>query len=566
MISSLHIENIAVIKSLDLDFDEGFTVITGETGAGKSIIIDSISLVLGAKAQPTLIRTGEERAYVSALFTSLSKAAETMLSDMGVTVAEGEITVERTVTIDGKSTAKINGRSVSQANLRRVMASLITINGQSESLSLKTPEAQLALLDEYAEDEAELTAYKAAYSELTAVKTEYDEVGRLSKEGALAADLLKYQIKEIDAAKLKADEDEELDMERARLKAGERILKLASFVYRAAYGNDKGASAAYLSERAASAMEQLSEFSKEAADDAEKLRSISADLEDIARRTYDTFGLGGAEDEDPAERLLRIEDRLDIIHRLKRKYGGSVAAVLAHRDEAEKKLDAIENNDERIAQLALELAEKTAFAEQLSRILADKRREAAELLTKRVCDVLVGLDMPKVTFFVRFTKTELTADGGESAEFYISANAGEDARPLSLTASGGELSRVMLAIKSVGNIKSGEGTIIYDEIDTGVSGSTSGKIGLRLKESAESRQIICITHSAQIAALADTHYLTSKKEVNGRTESAVTTLSGEERIKEIARIIGGINVTDTQRRAARELIAEGNASDNSAKN
>ncbi len=557
MISSLHIENIAVIKCLDLDFGEGFTVITGETGAGKSIIIDSISLVLGAKAQPTLIRTGEERAYVSALFTGISEESERMLSDLGVAVTDGEITVERTVVADGKSTAKINGRAVSQANLRRAMASLLSINGQSESLSLKTPEAQLALLDEYAEDGAELSAYREAYGELTAVRSEFDEVSRLSREGALAADLLKYQIKEIDSAKLKEDEEEELNMERARLKAGERIVKLASFVYRAAYGNDKGASAAYLSERAASAMEQLSEYSKEAAEDAEKLRSISAELEDIARRTYDTFGLGGAEDEDPAERLERIEDRLDVIHRLKRKYGSSVSAVLQHRNEAAKKLDAIENNDERIAELTRLLSEKTAEAEKCAYALAEKRREAAELLTGRVCDVLTGLDMPKVTFFVRFTKTELTSDGGESAEFYISANAGEDARPLALTASGGELSRVMLAIKSVCNVKSGEETIIYDEIDTGVSGSTSGKIGLRLKESAERRQIICITHSAQIAALADTHYLTSKKEVNGRTESVVTVLSGEERIKEIARIIGGINVTDTQRRAARELIAEG---------
>lgn len=560
MISSLHIENVAVIKSLDVDFGGGFTVITGETGAGKSIILDSISLLLGAKAQAALVRTGEARAYVSALFTEVPSAVAAILSELGIDAEDGELTVERTVSSDGKSTAKINGRAVSLLNLRRVMTPMITINGQSESLSLKTSEAQMALLDEYAEDEHELTLYRAAYEELTAVRAEYAEVKRLAGEGALAADLLKYQIKEIDSAKLKPDEDDELNLELARLRAGERIIKLASFVYRAAYGNEKGASAAYLSERAASAMEQLSEFSKDAAEDAEKLRSISADLEDIARRTYDTFELGGAEDEDPSERIEKIEDRLDVIYRLKRKYGGTLAAVLSHRDEAARKLDAIENNDDRIAELQKTLAEKTKTATHLAEALTEKRKLAAAAMTSQICDVLYGLDMPKVTFFVDFVPTELYADGAETISFYISANAGENARPLSLAASGGELSRVMLAIKSVGNKKSGEATVIYDEIDTGVSGSTSGKIGLRLKESAESRQIICITHSAQIAALADTHYLTSKKEVNGRTESVVTTLSGEERIKEIARIIGGINVTDTQRCAARELIAEGGTS------
>ncbi len=557
MISSLHIENVAVIKSLDVDFEGGFTVITGETGAGKSIILDSISLLLGAKAQSALVRTGESRAYVSALFTDVPNDVALALSELGIDADDGELTVERTVSSDGKSTAKMNGRAVSLLNLRRVMTPMITINGQSESLSLKTSEAQMALLDEYAEDERELTLYRAAYEELTAVRAEYAKVKRLAGEGALAADLLKYQIKEIDAAKLKPDEDDELNLELARLKAGERIIKLASFVYRAAYGNEKGASAAYLAERAASAMEQLSEFSKDAVEDAEKLRSISAELEDIARRTYDTFELGGAEDEDPSERIEKIEDRLDVIFRLKRKYGGTLAAVLSHREDAARKLDAIENNDDRIAELEKVLAEKTNEAARLAEALTEKRKLAAASMTSQICDVLVGLDMPKVTFFVDFAPSELYADGAETISFYISANAGEDARPLSLAASGGELSRVMLAIKSVGNVKSGEATVIYDEIDTGVSGSTSGKIGLRLKESAEYRQIICVTHSPQIAALADTHYLTYKREIDGRTESFVRTLDGEDRINEIARIIGGINVTQTQKRAARELIAEG---------
>lgn len=556
MISSLHIENVAVIRSLDVDLNGGFTVITGQTGAGKSIIIDSIALILGAKAQTALIRTGESRAYVSALFTDVTSTASEMLSELGVTVEDGELTVERTLTVDGKSTVKVNGRSVSLSNLRRVMSTLITVNGQSESLSLKTPEAQLALIDEYAETSAELAEYSARYEEYTSVRSEYDEVKRLSNEGALAADLLKYQIKEIDAAKLSVDEEDELTLEKARLKAGERITKLAAFVYRAAYGNEKGASAAYLAERAASAMEQLADYSRDAAEDAEKLRSIAAELEDIARRTYSEFELGGAEEEDPAERLEKIDDRLDVIHRLKRKYGGTLAAVLAHRNAAADKLDAIENNDERIEKLEKQLAETKKSALAAANVLTEKRRAASEVMSEEICRVLTGLDMPKVTFNVRFTETELTSTGTEAAEFYISANAGEDVRPLATAASGGELSRVMLAIKSVGNKKSCEETLIYDEIDTGVSGSTSGKIGLRLKESAKSRQIIAITHSAQIASLADTHLLVEKHETGGRTETSVKMLEGEDRIDEIARIIGGINVTETQRNAARELIAE----------
>ncbi len=556
MISSLHIENVAVIRTLDIEFEQGFTAITGQTGAGKSIIIDSIALTLGAKAQTSLIRTGETRAYVSAIMTDVPPYAAETLAQLGISVEDGEITVERTVSADGKNTAKVNGRSITLSNLRRVTSELITVNGQSESLSLKTPEAQLALIDEYAETEAQLAEYASLYEKYTAIRSEYEAVKKLSHEGALAADLLKYQIKEIDAAKLSESEEDELTLEKARLKAGERITKLAAFVYRAAYGNEKGASAAYLAERAASAMEQLADYSRDAKEDAEKLRSIAIELEDIARRTYSEFELDGREDEDPAERLEKIEDRLDIIHRLKRKYGGTLAAVLAHRDAAADKLDAIENNDERIEKLEKELASAEKAASEAASRLTEKRKAASKTMSEEICRVLAELDMPKVTFDVRFTKTELSPSGDEAAEFYISANAGEDVRPLATAASGGELSRGMLAIKSVENKKSAEETLIYDEIDTGVSGSTSGKIGLKLKESARSRQIIAITHSAQIASLADSHLLVEKHETGGRTETTVKVLSGEARIDEIARIIGGINVTETQKKAARELIAE----------
>lgn len=560
MLTSLHIENVAVIKTLDLELGGGFTVLTGETGAGKSVILDAISMVSGAKAQPQLIRTGEERARVTALFTGIDGERAARISELGISVSDGELEVERIVTADGKSTARICGKSISQASLRRAMSNLISINGQSESLSLKTSEAQLALIDDYADNAVQREAYVSAYAEYTEARAEAEKIERLSREGALAADLLSYQVKEIDAAKLRDGEEDELRMEAARLRSGEKITKLANYVYRAAYQNEKGASASYLAERAASALEQLTEYSPDAAADAEKLRSISYELEDIARRTYQTFDLGGSADEDPAERLVEIEDRLDLIRRLERKYGADVATVLAHRAEAAGKLDAIENNEERMAEAMARLGRAEAEARARGGELSLSRREASARMTAEICEVLFGLDMPKVTIEVRFSDCGLSPLGCETAEIYISANAGEDVRPLSLAASGGELSRVMLAIKSVENNRFGESTIIYDEIDTGVSGSTSGKIGLRLRSSSAGTQIICVTHSAQIASLADRHLLISKREREGRTETSVTELSGEARIDEIARIIGGINVTETQRKAARELIAEGEQS------
>ncbi len=559
MLTSLHIENIAVIKSLDLTLGGGFTVLTGQTGAGKSVIIDSVAMITGAKASPQLIRTGEQRASVTALFSGIDEATAAELLRAGITVSDGELEVERTVSADGRSTARINGKGVSQATLRRSVSPLLSINGQSESLSLKSTEAQLALIDSYAGD-GELTAsYAEAYAEYLTVKTDAEELDRLSREGALAADLLSYQVKEIDSAKLSPGEEEELRMEEARLRSGEKVTKLASFVYRAAYQNEKGASAAYLSERAASALEQLKEFSPSAAEDAERLRSISYELEDIARRVYSAFDLGGSAEEDPTERLSEIGDRLDTIKRLERKYGIDIKAVLAHRAEAAQKLDAIENNDERRDEANKRLTAAKTAAEACGRKLSEARREAAGRMTEEVCGVLTGLDMPKVKIEVRFSDCGLSPHGTEDAEIFISANAGEDVRPLSLAASGGELSRIMLAIKSVERERHGEATVIYDEIDAGISGRTSGKIGWRLREGSRGTQIICVTHSAQIAALADTHLLIAKEERGGRTETHVTELSGEARIDEIARIIGGISVTETQKNAARELIAESDA-------
>jgi len=557
LLSSLHIENIAVVRKLDVEFGGGLTVLTGETGAGKSIIIDSIGLIMGAKPNPQLIRTGETEAYVAALFTEINDNAAKQLAECGVSTDDGEVYIERTITQDGKSKAKINGRSVSASLLRRVAEVLITINGQNESMLLRSHEAQLALLDLYAGAGDIAAAYGEAYSHLISLRSKAEELRRAAKEGALAADLLKYQINEIDAAKLRVGEEEELQKERARLRDREKTVKLASFVYRAAYMNDKGVSASVLAERIAAALSQLAEYSDEAAADAERVSAIATELEEIARRTYAAFELDEALDEDPTERLDRIEGRLDLISRLKRKYGGDIESILAHRNSAAERLNAIENNDELVSQIEAEIKEAEERAKYLAASLTALRADAARRMAEKVTEILASLDMPKVSFHIALMPRELSPHGAEDVEFRISANAGEDTRPLSLVASGGELSRVMLAVKSVVSDDDSGMTVIYDEIDAGVSGATSGKIGLQLRKTARGGQTICVTHSAQIAAMADTHLLVSKAERDGRTETEVTPLSGEARVNEVARIIGGINVTETQRKAAIDLIAEG---------
>lgn len=557
MLSSLHIENIAVVRKLDVEFGGGLTVLTGETGAGKSIIVDSIGLIMGAKPNPQLIRTGETEAYVAALFTEISDTAARRLAECGVGLEDGEVYIERIITNGGKSKAKVNGRSVSASLLRRVAELLITINGQNECMLLRSHEAQLALLDVYAGTGEVATAYGDAYSKLISLRSRAEELRRAVKEGALAADLLKYQINEIDAANLRVGEEEELLKERARLRDREKTVKLANFVYRAAYMNDKGVSASVLAERIATALSQLAKYSDEAAADAERVSAIAVELEEIARRTYANFDLDGADDEDPTERLDRIEGRLDLISRLRRKYGGDIESVLAHRASAAEHLNAIENNEELVAQIEAEIKTAKEKAKSLAASLTALRTDAARSMADRITEILASLDMPKVSFHIALMPRELSPHGAEDVEFRISANAGEDIRPLSLVASGGELSRVMLAVKSVVSDDDSGITVIYDEIDAGVSGATSGKIGLQLRKTAQGGQTICVTHSAQIAAMADTHLLVSKIERDGRAETKVTPLSGEARVNEVARIIGGINVTETQRKAAVDLLAEG---------
>ena len=559
MLLSLHIENIAVIRSIDFDFSKGFMVLTGETGAGKSIVIDSINLLLGAKAERELIRSGASSAMVSGLFGNLSEYIQSKLLELGVSVdEEGSVLVQRTISADGKSKINLNGRSISLSLLKSITPLLVNIHGQSDTASLMEAKNHLELLDTYANASEMKKEYVEAFNKLSEVRKKISEVTRSAQEGERMREILKYQINDIDAVSPKAGEEEELFEKKIKIKNREKITKNSEFAYKALKGSEKG-SISFLLDRSATALAQISDYLPEFSDYSEKLREMLYQVEDIAEEVFSAVDDMG---EDTDEALNEIESRLDKISKLKRKYGLTVEAVLAFREKAVLELDSIENSEAVLDKLEKE--EKRAYKEalELAEKLHDLRASVALELENKVKETLEFLDMPKVVFFVSQKeehsegRIELNKDGKDTVEFYISANRGADAQPLSKIASGGELSRIMLALKSVIADKDGIPTIIYDEIDAGVSGKTARKIGIKMLELSSSAQLFCVTHSAQIASLADIHFLISKSDVNGSTETSVEVLDSEGRISELSRILGGINVTDSQRAAAIDMLEE----------
>ncbi|MBQ9080789.1 MAG: DNA repair protein RecN [Clostridia bacterium] len=550
MLRSLQIRNIAVIKSADIELGDAFTVLTGETGAGKSIIIDSISLLLGSRAPRELIRSGESRATVTALFEGVGAGTLELLESYGVVCEDGSVLLSRTVSSDGRSTAHANGQSVTQAMLREIGRTLITIHGQHDNQRLMQKAYHIRLLDAYAGLDGRLAEYREVYERLRSQRSELEALKRDEAEKIRLRDILEYQIKEIDAARLRAGEEEELSTERLRLQSIEKIKKQTDFAYRALHGSDKG-SVTLLLDRAGAALSQISGVIPEAAELAERLASCRYEVEDIAMTAR---GFADDTDGDPTARLDKIESRLDTISRLERKYGSDIAAVRAFRDDAAARLDALDNIDARADELEDSIKKLEAQARALAEKLTERRAMCAKEAAARVCDTLSYLDMPGVKFEIAVRATELCADGADEVEFMIAANPGEPAVPLAKTASGGELSRVMLALKCVLSENDGIDTMIFDEVDAGISGKTSRKVGVKLSELSRSAQVLCVTHSAQIASLADDHLLISKSEVDGRAETGVRAIEGEARVDEIARILGGINITETQRDAARELM------------
>ncbi len=552
MICGLHIENIAVVKKLDVEFENGFCVLTGETGAGKSIIIDSLNLLLGARADKELIRRGESMATVSALFCDVRDEVCSLLGELGFESEEKEVSLTRSITAEGRSTARINGRVVTLSALREVAALLFNIHGQNDNQQILHAQNHIEILDKFAHDSTLVEEYFAIYKEILAIRTQIDSLQQDSMEKNRLGEMLKFQIADIDAAKLKAGEEDALLEEEKRLLGLEQINKCTSVVKRAISGGDNGVGASYLCDRASAALSKLADDFTEAADLAERLENIKYELDDIAESAAALADIG---DGDPSVRLDKIGSRLDVITRLKRKYGSTVDEILAFRENAEKRLDEIENSDALIEDLRFELGEKESAVYKIARELNSIRKKAAKELTKLVGDSLEFLEMPKVRFEVAVNcEKELNPKGCDKVEFLIATNAGEPLMPMIKIASGGELARIMLSLKSALNDCDGMQTVIFDEIDTGISGKTSRKVGIKLSSIARSTQVICVTHSAQIASLADTHFYISKSEVDGRVQTSLKVLDGEARTEEIARILGGINITDAQRAAAREMI------------
>lgn len=559
MLHSLHIENIAVIKQVDLEFSNGFMVISGETGAGKSIIIDSINLILGAKSDKDLIRHGESTAMVSALFTDLSELTVLQCAEHGIVLDdEGSLLIQRSISQDRRSGVKINGRAVNLAVLKQIAPGLVSIHGQTDTGVLSDVEKHIDLLDIYASSSSLLSDYRTIYYDLEKIRRNIDDLIAKEAERERMKEILSYQIKDIDSAKLHEGEEEELVDKKVKIKNSEKIIKNSEFAYKALKGSEKG-SAAYLIDRCITALNQLSGVIPEYEEYAEKLRDALSDVEDVAE---EVFAVVEDFDTDPTSTLNDIESRLDKISKLKRKYGYTVKDILEFADKAKAELEMLENYEDTLTSLCEQEEELYRKALSVADALHENRAKAAEELKNKVCDILEFLDMPGVVFYVNISgfedngKKVLNKDGYDNVEFYLSANKGAEAQSLAKIASGGEIARVMLAIKSIVVDKDGVSSVIFDEIDTGVSGKTARKIGLKMRSMSSGLQIFCVTHSAQIASLADIHFLISKSEVCGKTETSVKSLDYDGRVKELSRILGGINITDSQRAAAIDMLNE----------
>lgn len=553
MLTSLHIENIAVIRCADLDLSSGFSALTGETGAGKSMIVDSINLLLGNRTSREMIRSGEASATVSAVFEELSDAVVSQIREMGFDIEDASVMLSRTISVDGRSQTRLNGRVITQAMQKEIARLLISIQGQSDSQSLLQKSRHRELLDAYGTSKDAFGNYSAAFEELKQCRKEVLTHSQDSAEKLRLCEMLKYQIEDIDSMKLKDGEEEALIKERDRLSNLERINKQTSTICRLLRDSEKG-NAYDVIRRAETLLESLNGLVDDTDALTSRLSFAASEIEDVAETVRSYMD---DDREDPTARIDRIEGRLEGIAKLKRKYGSDVAAILAFRADAAARLDALETSDERLASLQKQVEVLTKAAEKYAAVLRQARKNAAKEIVAQVTESLAFLDMPKVRFEIAIKPTELGEHGADDIEFLIATNPGEPLLPLSKIASGGELSRMMLALRSALNDHDGVDTVIFDEIDTGVSGKTSRKIGIKLKETAKNgTQVLCVTHSAQIASLSDNHYRITKHERDGRAETDVQLLSFGERIDEIARILGSIEPTEAQRNAAREMIEE----------
>lgn len=549
MLSSLQIENVAVIQKANVHFEKGLNVLTGETGAGKSILIDSINAILGNRTSKDLVRTGAAKAIIRAAFEDVPPAVLDSLEKAGYERSEA-LLLSREITAEGKSTCRINGMPATAAVLRELCGGLININGQHDSVGLLNPARHEGILDAYAQNSAEYQAYYAIYRELVGVKKTLDAMITDESEKQRRIDLLSYQVQEIDDAGLTAGEEQTLESRRKVLANASTIRDRIAQCYALLSGGDEAPGAVDLLGEASNAVDAAAQLDGELSAGAGQLLDLYYTAKDVAA---DLIGRLDAYDTNDAE-LDEIEQRIDLIYKLRRKYGDTVEDILAFGERARKELEMIQSSQERVEHLQKEQRRLYTLAREKAEALTQTRLKAFDELNKRISGTLDFLNMPGVRMTLRHSRGPLASHGQDSIEFYISTNPGEAPKPLAKIASGGELSRITLAIKYAMADKDAVPTVIYDEIDSGVSGKAASRIGEVLRQSAEGHQILCITHTAQIAALADCHLLIQKNITNERTYTEIHPLDENGRVEALARLISGDHVTELSLANAREML------------
>ena len=550
MLELLHIENIAIIEAADIEFAPGFNALTGETGAGKSIVIDSLSAVLGQRTSRELIRTGAEKAFVSAAFSGM---APELTEELGIQPeADGTLLLQREIQTDGKNVCRVNGRPVTVGQLRALGARLLNIHGQHDGQQLLDEEQHIVYLDSFGRVEILINTYAEKYKHFTDIRRQIVALQMDEAEKARRVDTLQYQIEELRRAKLKSGEEEELTARRGMLRNAEKFLGAVAGADYALNGDDSGGGALSALRQAQDALGGVRHLDDAFGQLYERLGEAYSEVYDIAATVEDKRG---ELDVSPGE-LDRVESRMDLLYRLKKKYGATVEDMLDYQARCEAELAQIEDAGDTLARLEQALSRAEKEARQVAQALSDARKAAADRLTSQILAELQQLDMGKIRFAVDFAEKPLDSDGMDTVRFLMSANVGEELRPIHKIASGGELARIMLAMKNVLSEQDHVGTMVFDEVDTGVSGRAAQKVAEKMARISRRKQVLCVTHLPQLAAMADTHFSVEKGERGGRTYTEVRRLDREQRRRELARLTGGSHVSQTMLDGAEELLVQ----------
>ena len=550
MLELLHIENIAIIEAADIEFAPGFNALTGETGAGKSIVIDSLSAVLGQRTSRELIRTGAEKAFVSAAFSGM---APELTEELGIQPeADGTLLLQREIQTDGKNVCRVNGRPVTVGQLRALGARLLNIHGQHDGQQLLDEEQHIVYLDSFGRVESLAITYAEKYKNFTDIRRQIGALQMDEAEKARRVDTLQYQIEELRRAKLKPGEEEELTARRGMLRNVEKFLDAVAGADYALNGDDSGGGALSALRQAQDALGGVRHLDDAFGQLYERLGEAYSEVYDIAATVEDKRG---ELDVSPGE-LDRVESRMDLLYRLKKKYGATVEDMLDYQARCEAELAQIEDAGDTLARLEQALSKAEKEARQAAQALSDARKAAADRLTAQILTELQQLDMGKIRFAVDFAEKPLDSDGMDTVRFLMSANVGEELRPIHKIASGGELARIMLAMKNVLSEQDHVGTMVFDEVDTGVSGRAAQKVAEKMARISRRKQVLCVTHLPQLAAMADTHFSVEKGERGGRTYTEVRRLDREQRRRELARLTGGSHVSQTMLDGAEELLVQ----------